>query len=117
MWSLHCDVDVAIVELPGRELERLQLEANVKCHSIQIVHFHESNSGGVIHTTHDRGVVTWRQVGNDRGFPSVCWSMATVPDVTYLVGGNGASYDRMNPVIIRGNQSASTIMQFKRRIR
>ena len=26
---------------------------------IQIVHFHESNSGGVVYATHDRGVVTW----------------------------------------------------------
>ena len=27
--------------------------------SIQIVYFYEPNSGGVVHTTHNRGVVTW----------------------------------------------------------
>ena len=38
---------------------------------IQIVYFHEPHSGRGIYTAHDRGVVTWWQVCNDRGFPSV----------------------------------------------
>jgi hypothetical protein len=33
---------------------------------IQIVHFDESNSGGVVYTLQDGGVVAGLQVGNDR---------------------------------------------------
>src|SRR6516165_9676245 len=33
---------------------------------IQIVHFDESNPSSVVHTVHNRGVVAWLQVCNDR---------------------------------------------------
>ena len=33
---------------------------------MQIVHFHKSNAGGVVYTAHDRGVVTWWQVCDNR---------------------------------------------------
>ena len=42
----------------------------------KIVHFHQSNSGGVVYTTHDRGVVTRWQVCDDRRLPSVAGRVA-----------------------------------------
>ncbi len=83
---------------------------------IQIVHFHESNPGGVVHTAHDRGVVTWWQRCDDRRLPWVCWSMAAVPYVLDLVAGDNPANYRGHPVIVRGNQSSGAVVQLQCRI-
>ncbi len=45
---------------------------------VQIVHFHQSNTGGVVYPADDRGVITRRQVCDDRRFPSVSGRVAAV---------------------------------------
>ena len=37
----------------------------VKGLSIQIVYFHQRNAGRIVHATHDRGIITGWQVGDD----------------------------------------------------
>ena len=60
-------------------LPRIELAVGAK-----IVHFHQSNSGHVVYTAHDRGVVTRRQVCDDRRLPSVTGSVAAVSDIADL---------------------------------
>ena len=84
---------------------------------IQIVHFHESNSGHVVYTTQNRGVVTHWQLCDDRRFPSVTRRVAAVHDLPDLVGGDNSADYRMCPVIIGGNQSSSAIVQLHGRIK
>ena len=83
---------------------------------IQIVHFHECNSGHVVHATHDRGVVTPRQICDDRRLPTVARSVAAVPNSLRLIAGDYPADDCMQPVIVRGNQSSSAIVQLQGRI-
>ena len=52
---------------------------------IQVVHFHERNSGGVVYPTHDGGVVTGSEVCDDRRFTRVRRSVAAVLNVLDLV--------------------------------
>src|SRR5437660_49543 len=80
---------------------------------MQIVHFHQSNSGGAVYTTHDRGVVACRKVCYDRRFSSVTRCVTAVLDFLRLVVGDDPADDGSLPVIIRGNQSASAIVQFQ----
>src|SRR5438093_4609880 len=80
---------------------------------MQIVHFHQSNSDGAVYTTYDGGVVTRRQVCYNRRFPSVTRSVTAVLDFLHLVVGDDAADDGSLPVIIRGNQRASPIVQFQ----
>src|SRR5436190_2107513 len=82
----------------------------------QIVHFHESNPGGVVHATRDRRVVARWQVCDNRRFPSVTRCVTAVLDFLHLVMGDNPADDGSLPVIIRGNQSASAIVQFQDRI-
>ena len=58
---------------------------------MQIVHFHERNSGGVVYPTHDGGVVTRWEVCNDRGFACVRRSVAAVLNILDLVLGDDAA--------------------------
>ena len=67
---------------------------------IQVVHFHECNSGGVVYPAHDGGVVTRSEVCDDRGFPRVPRSMAAVLNVLDLVLGDFAADYRMLPVVV-----------------
>src|SRR6266446_9312284 len=83
---------------------------------MQIVHFHQSNSGGAVYTTHDRGVVARWQVRNDRRFARVSGSVAAVHDILNLVVSDNSADDCSLPVIIRGNQSSGAVVQFQRRI-
>ena len=69
-----------------------------------------------VHTTDDRGVVTWWQVCDDRRLPWVGRSVAAASNSRDLAAGDNPADDRMLPVIIRGNQSPSAVMQFQRRI-
>ena len=73
---------------------------------IQIVHFYQSDAGGIVHAAHDSGVVTRRQVCDDRRFASVTGCVAAGLDVANLVGGNNPADDRCCPVVIGGNQRA-----------
>ena len=64
---------------------------------IQIVHFHQSNTGGVVYAPHDRGVVTRWQVCDDRRFPcrraersrclriSRTWSLVIIPPIIVVL--------------------------------
>src|SRR5205807_3459603 len=79
---------------------------------LQIVHFHQSNSGGAVYTTHDRGVVARWQVRNDRRFARVSGSVAAVHDILNLVLSDNSADDCSLPVIIRGNQSSGAVVQF-----
>src|SRR5438105_915578 len=80
---------------------------------LQIVHFHQSNSRGAVHPAHDRGVVACRQICNDCRFSSVTWCVTAVLDFLHLIVGDDAADDGSLPVIIRANQSASSIVQFQ----
>src|SRR5438034_978354 len=81
---------------------------------MQIVHFHESNSRGAVYTAHDSRVVARWQICDDSRFPSVTRSVTAVLDFLHLVVGDNSADDSSLPVIIRGNQSSSAIVQFQR---
>ena len=70
---------------------------------MQVVHFDERNSCGVVYPTQDGSVVTRREVCDDRRFARVRRSVAAVLNVLDLVLGDDAAYDRMLPVVVRGN--------------
>ena len=70
---------------------------------MQVVHFHERNSGGVVYPAHDRGVITWGQVCDDRRFSRVPRGVAAVLNGLDLVAGDDAADDRLLPIIIGGN--------------
>ena len=80
--------------------------------SVQVVHFHERNSSGVIYPTHDGGVVTRWKVCDDRRFVRIRWSVAAVLNVADLVLSDDAADDRGLPIIVAGDQSAAAIVQF-----
>ena len=52
---LSCAVLARIVAYP---VDGTLLSSSFQHLLIQIVHFHQSNSGGVVYAAHDRGVVT-----------------------------------------------------------
>ena len=83
---------------------------------LQIVHLHESNTGGVVHTTHNRGVIACWQVCNDRRLTSLCRSMPAVLDRANLASVDDPANYRGLPVIIRRNQRPSAVVQFQCRI-
>src|SRR4029077_8315520 len=83
---------------------------------MQVVHFHERNSGSVVYPTHDGGVVTRWEVFDDRIFARVRRSVAAVLNILDLVVGDDAADYRMLPVIVRSNQSSGVIAQFQCRI-
>src|SRR5437899_1885219 len=83
---------------------------------MQIVHFHQSNSGGTVYTTHDRGVVARWQVRNDRRFPCVPRSVTAIDDILDLVVRDNPADYRSLPVIIAANQSPGAVVQFQCRI-
>src|SRR5438128_11120009 len=80
---------------------------------MQIVHFRQSNSGGAVYTTHDRGVVARWQVRNDSRFARVSGSVAAVHDILNLVLSDNSADDCSLPVIIRGNQGSVAVVQFQ----
>src|SRR6266487_70853 len=80
---------------------------------MQIVYFYQSNSGHVVYTANDRGVVTRRQVCDDRRFSSVSGYVAAVYNVADLVCSNNPADDRTEPVVIGGDQSSCAIVQFQ----
>ena len=84
--------------------------------SAKIVHFHETDSSGVIYATHNRGVVPRWQICNDRRFEWICRSVAAVLNIGDLVPCDNAADYRMLPVIIRANQRSSRVVQFQCRI-
>ena len=53
--------------------------------SAKIVHFHKTDSSGVIDATHNRGVVARWQVCNDRRLEWIRWSVAAVLNIGDLV--------------------------------
>src|SRR5689334_5353587 len=83
---------------------------------IQIVNFDESNSGGVVYTTHDRCVVTWLQVCYDRRLACCSRNMAAVLNIADLVTSDHTTEYRGLPVIIKANQCSGPIVQFQCRI-
>src|SRR5881394_3977953 len=83
---------------------------------MQIVHFHESNSGSVAYPAHNRGVITGWQVSNHRRFARVARSVAAVLNILDLILGDDPADDGRLPVIIGGNQSSIAIVQFQYRI-
>ena len=83
---------------------------------LQIVHFHQSNSSGVVYAAHNRGVVARWQIRDNRRFACRSRSVAAVLNVADLIAGdNPADYRRL-PVIVRANQCSRRIVQFQCRI-
>src|SRR4029079_7427971 len=82
----------------------------------EVVHFHKGNSGRVVHTTHDRSVVTRGQVYDHRRFPQVTRCVAASANSGDLVANDNPTDDRRRPVVIRSNQSSSAVVQLQRRI-
>src|SRR5204863_302320 len=80
------------------------------------VHFHQSNTGSVVYTADDCGVVTWRQLCDNRRLPSVARSVAAILNIDDLAPSDNPADDRMRPVIIRGNQCPRAVMQLQCRI-
>src|SRR6266576_4018127 len=80
---------------------------------MQIVHFHQSNPCRVIYTVDDRSVVARWKVCDDCRFAWVTRCVAAVYDILDLVLGDNSADDRSLPVIIRGNQRSSAIVQFQ----
>ena len=76
-----------------------------KAVSIQVVHFHESNAGGVIHATHDHGVVTCCQICDDCGFPSITRCVTTGLNLAKLITGDNPANDWRHPVVIGCNRA------------
>ena len=70
-------------------LPRIELAVGAK-----IVHFRESNAGGVVYTAYDRGVVTCWQLCDDCRFPSVARSVAAASDIGDLIAGDNPADDR-----------------------
>src|SRR5438876_1021240 len=83
---------------------------------MQIVHFDESDSNGVVYPAYDRGVVTCWQVSNDRRFSRIPRSVTAILNFLDLIVCDDPADYRSLPVIIRGNQSPIAIMQFQCRV-
>ena len=83
---------------------------------LQIVDFHEGNSGQVVSTTDDRRVVARWRIRDDCRVQGVARSVAAVPDIGPLVAGDNPTDDRRHPAVIRGNQSSRAVVQFQGRI-
>src|SRR5438034_8716652 len=61
---------------------------------LQIVHFHQSNSGGAVHPAHDRGVVARWKVCYDRRLPGISGGQPAVNNFLDLVVGDNPADDR-----------------------
>src|SRR5438874_1213692 len=61
---------------------------------MQIVHFHQSNSGRTVYAAQNRGVVTWWQLCNDRRLSAVRWGVTAGPDVAHLAVADNPADDR-----------------------
>ncbi len=83
---------------------------------LKIVHFHQSHSGGVVYTAHDRRVVTRWQVCDDRRFSSVTGHVPAGLDFADLAIGDNPTDYRRRPVVIGGNQRSRGVMQLQCRI-
>src|SRR5881397_1180189 len=83
---------------------------------MQVVHFHQSNSGGAVYTTHDGRVVARWKLCDNRRFPSVTRCVTAVLDFLHLVMGDNPADDRRLPIIIAANQSSRAIVQFQGRV-
>src|ERR1700747_2363511 len=58
---------------------------------VEIVHFHESNSGGVVYAAHDGCVIARLQVCNNRRLACRSWSVATILNIGDLIAGDNAT--------------------------
>ena len=79
---------------------------------LQIVHFDQSDSDGVINTADDCGVLTWRKICDDCRLARISRSQSAINDFLNLAVRDNAADNRVPPVIIGANQSASAIVQF-----
>src|SRR5437773_1069185 len=70
---------------------------------LQIIHFHQSNSNSVVHTTHNRSVVSWLQRRDDCRLAWLSRSTPAVLDRANLVAGDDPADYRSLPVVVRGN--------------
>ena len=76
---------------------------------MQVVHFHEPNSGGVVYPTHDGGVVTRWKICDDRGFPRVRGSVAAVLNILDLIARDDPADDRVLPYSSRDEKEPRAI--------
>src|SRR4029079_15957458 len=80
------------------------------------VHFHESNSGYVVYITDDRRVVARWQIRDDCRLKGVARGVAAGLNLVDLITGDNSTDDRAYPVVIIGNQSSRTVVQFQGRV-
>src|SRR5512133_3007085 len=83
---------------------------------IQIVHFDQSNSSGVVYTAQDRGVVARLQISNDRRLACHSRGAAAVLNIADLIAGDNSADYRGLPVIVGSDQRSGPVVQFQSRI-
>src|SRR5438045_1983511 len=83
---------------------------------MQVVHFYERDSRGVVYPADNGGVVTRSEVRDDRRFTGVPRGVSAVLNVLHLIAGDDSADDRMLPVVVRPNQSPGAVVQFQCRI-
>src|SRR4029077_20576470 len=76
----------------------------------------ECNSGSIVYATHNRSAATRWQICDDCRLKGVARSVAAVPDIGPLIGGDNPADYRIAPVVIRGNQISRAVVQFQGRI-
>src|SRR3954452_23027061 len=105
--AFRCSTSLNMTEAVYREIaefaRKIWIVNALRCDGlqlllIQIVHFHECNSGHVVHATHDRGVITCGQLRYNCGLPSVARSLAAVLNLADLIGCDNSADDRAHPV-------------------
>src|SRR6476620_5092344 len=82
-----------------------------------MVRLHETNSRAAVHPAHDRCVAARWKVCDNRRFPSVSRSVTAVLNFLGLVVADDAADSRNLPIVIRGNLTSTSIVQFQCRIR
>src|SRR5207248_11687338 len=78
--------------------------------------FNQANSGHVVYTAHDRGVVARWQIRDDCRLKGVARSVAAGLNLVDLITGDNPADDRAYPVVIRGYQSSRAIVQLQCRV-
>src|SRR5215471_1544558 len=80
---------------------------------MQVVHLHERYAGGVVYPAHNSGVVTRWKIGDDRRFAWVCRGVAAVLNILDLVVSDDAADYRLLPIIVGGDQSSVSVVEFQ----
>src|SRR4051794_21522490 len=83
---------------------------------MQVVHLYQPDAGGVVYAADDGGVITGWKIGDNRRFARVRWSVAAILNILDLVVRDDAADDCLSPIVVGGNQSSVSAVQFQCRI-